>query len=204
MTIVLASSVGPGFYGVRAVGTEGAVTHYVDVSISVIAIPDFSLAVNPSSVNVVQGASVPVSVSTAAIGPVGSINLSAAVSPAGPTADLSPGAVAAGSNSTLTVSAPFGTPAGNYAVTVTGTEGSVNHSISVVVTVTLKGIVNGGFETGDFTGWTTTGVTAIVQTSHIGAFAARVGATSTAPSDRESPTTPSGLAVAGVSSEAVT
>ena len=178
MTIVLASSVGPGFYGVRVVGTEGLVTHYVDVSISVIAIPDFSIAATPTSSNVVQGSSVPVSVSTTAIGSVGSVTLSAAVSPAGLTTDLSPVYVAAGSNSTLTVSAGFGTPAGIYTVTVTGTEGSINHSISVVVTVTLKGIVNGGFETGDFRGWTAVGVTAVVQTSHSGAFAAQVGSVS--------------------------
>jgi hypothetical protein len=50
-------------------------------------------------------------------------------------------------------------------LTVTGTGGG--------------GIVNGGFETGNFSGWTTTGTTAIVNSgAHSGTFAARVGGTS--------------------------
>jgi hypothetical protein len=36
-------------------------------------------------------------------------------------------------------------------------------------------IINGGFETGDFTGWTRSGVTAISSFSHSGLFAAQLG-----------------------------
>jgi hypothetical protein len=36
-------------------------------------------------------------------------------------------------------------------------------------------VVNGGFETGDFTGWTTSGVTAISSTAHSGTHSAMVG-----------------------------
>jgi hypothetical protein len=76
------------------------------------------------------------------------------------------------------VSAAYTTAPGSYTVTVTGTEGSNTHSTAIAVTVTIKSIVNGGFETGDFAGWTTTGITAIVPTSHSGAFAAQVGSAS--------------------------
>ena len=72
-------------------------------------------------------------------------------------------------------------PAGNYTVTVTGTEGSATHSTAVNVTVTTasSGIVNGGFETGNLSGWTTAAGTASVVTGgHSGTYAARVGSTS--------------------------
>ena len=38
-------------------------------------------------------------------------------------------------------------------------------------------VVNGGFETGDFTGWTRAGTTAISSTAHSGTHSAQVGST---------------------------
>jgi hypothetical protein len=61
-------------------------------------------------------------------------------------------------------------------VTITGSEGAATHSTSVAVTVTSASvIVNGGFETGNFTGWTTAGATSISSTAHTGSFSAQVG-----------------------------
>jgi hypothetical protein len=72
--------------------------------------------------------------------------------------------------------------AGNYTVTVTGIESGsgATHSTAVAVTVTAasSGIVNGGFETGTLSGWTTSAGTASVVTGgHSGSYAARVGST---------------------------
>jgi serine protease len=167
--------VSPGAYGVRVVGTQGTLTHYADVTLHVIAIPDFSVAVIPTTWTQAQGASASGAVTTSAIGAVGAVNLSAAITPAGPTAVLSPSTVAAGGVATLTVSAGYGVAPGTYTVTVTGTEGSISHATSVLVMVILKGIVNGGFETGDLTGWTQTGTTATVQLPHSGTFAGQMG-----------------------------
>ena len=178
MTVVLASNATPGDYGIRVFGAEGGVSHYVDVSLHVIAPPDFSIAVSPTSASVPQGASTSAAVTTAAVGAVSRVDLSAAVSPTGPTAALSPSSVAAGGVSTLTVSAGYGVAPGTYTVTVTGVEGSLTHSTTVVVTVTLKGIVNGGFETGDLTGWTQSGATAATKFPHTGSYAGQVGSTS--------------------------
>ena len=48
----------------------------------------------------------------------------------------------------------------------------------MIVTVTLKGIVNAGFETGDLTGWNQTGVAATVRYPHSGLFAGQIGSSS--------------------------
>jgi hypothetical protein len=142
---------------------------------------DFSINANPGSLTIAQGSSRTSTISTAVTsGQAGTVNLSASVSPPGPTASLSPTSVTAGSSSTLTVSVGSKVAPGSYTVTVTGTEGSTQHSTSVSVTATASsggGIVNGGFETGTFYGWTTSGKTSISTTAHSGKHSARVGAT---------------------------
>jgi len=170
----------PGTYVVTVTGTEASgATHGASITITVTAAPtDFSISANPSALSIVQGSSAASSISTVQIEAPGTVALSASTSPPGLTVALSPTSINAGGSSTLTVSAAPTTAPGTYTVTVTGTEGANTHSTVVTVTVTIKGIVNGGFETGDFTGWTTTGATAIVSTSHSGAFAAQVGSAS--------------------------
>jgi uncharacterized membrane protein len=170
----------PGTYVVTVTGTESSgATHSASVTVTITAGPrDFSISASPSTLSIVQGSSVTSSISTAVIGGPGTIALSASSSAPGVSATLAPASISAGGSSTLTVSAAYTTSPGSYTVTVTGTEGSNTHSTVITVTVTAKGIVNGGFETGDFTGWTRTGVTTIVKTPHSGVFAARIGSTS--------------------------
>lgn len=175
MTILLGPSVTPGSYGVRVTGTEGTVTHYVDVSIQVFPVPDFTIAAGTATVALAQGSSAQVAITTTAINGVASISLSTGVAPSGPTATFSSPYVGAGSFALMTVSAGYGVAPGVYTVTVTGIEGSKVHSTTVSVTVTLKGIVNGGFEAGDLTGWTQAGADAAVRFAHTGAFGGQVG-----------------------------
>jgi len=57
---------------------------------------------------------------------------------------------------------------------------SATHSTGVSFTVTSAGggIINGGFETGDLTGWLSVGTTSVVNSgAHSGTFAAMVGGT---------------------------
>jgi hypothetical protein len=178
MTIAIASSVTPGGYGVRIVATEGGVTHYADVSIYILPIPDFSIASDPGSLTMAQGSSAIALITTAAIGTGGAVDLSSPVVADGPTASLSQSRIAAGGISLLTVSAAYGVAQGTYTVTVTGVEGSITHSANVIVTVTLKGIVNGGFETGDLSGWTQTGAVAAIPFPHSGTYGGQVGSSS--------------------------
>ena len=174
-TITIASSVVPGFYAIRLFGAEGTVSHYTEITIRVFPVPDFTIAADQSAVAVAHGSSVQVAIDTTAINGVLSINLSASASPAGPTLTLSP-YVIAGRVGILTIGAGFGVAPGQYAVTVTGTAGSITHSTSVViVTVTRTGLVNGGFETADLTGWSATGPVMVINYPHSGIYNAEVG-----------------------------
>jgi hypothetical protein len=153
---------------------------YDDVAISAAATPDFTISANPTSLSIPQGSSRTSTISTTQLNAAGTVNLTANVSPSGPTASISPTSVAAGGSSTLTVNVGASVPAGNYTVTVTGTEGSASHSTTVSVTVTTVtgGIVNGGFETGNLTGWTSALAASVIAGGHSGTYAARVGSTS--------------------------
>ena len=76
-----------------------------------------------------------------------------------------------------------GTPttAGTSSVTVTATDttgakGTATFSLIVSTTVTGGGVVNGGFETGNLSSWTATGVTAAsTSAAHTGSYGAMLG-----------------------------
>jgi hypothetical protein len=144
---------------------------------------DFSIAVSPTSGAVNPGGSVTTTVSTTLTsGSAQTVNLSASGLPSGATASFSPASVAAGGTSQLTISTAASTPAGTSTVTITGAGTSTTHTTAFSLTVNGtggSGITNGGFETGTFSGWTTTGTTSVVNSgAHSGTYAAQLGSTS--------------------------
>src|SRR5262249_10277257 len=160
-------------------------TTYDDVSVNGSGVPvdDFSVSVAPSSGSVTAGQSATAMVSTAVTsGAAQSVALSGAGLPAGATASFNPASVTAGGSSTLTLTTSPSTPAGSYPVAITGAGSSATHAVTFTLAVTTSGggsaIVNGGFETGDFTGWTRSGTTAIVSSPvHSGTHAVLLGST---------------------------
>ncbi len=185
LTVSVGSSVATGTYTVTVTGTEGSAQHSTSVTVTVTApaTNDFSISASPTSLSIQQGNNGTSTISTAVTsGSAGTVSLTASVSPSGPTASLNPTSVTAGNSSTLTVSVGSSVATGTYTVTVTGTEGSAQHSATVTVTVTSAssgGITNGGFETGDFTGWTFSGQAhSISTTAHSGKYSAMLGSTS--------------------------
>jgi hypothetical protein len=151
---------------------------------------DFSISANPSSMTVTQGGSGTSTISTTVTqGQSQSVSLSASGLPTGATASFVPNPINSGSSSTLTITTSPTTPTGTSTVTVTGTGPNATHSTSITLTVNPSGggsgITNGGFETGTFSGWSTTGTTSISTTSpHSGTYSAQIG--STAPTSGDS------------------
>src|SRR5947209_15773994 len=146
------------------------------------AASDFSISASPGSLSLAQGGSGTSTIATAVTsGSAQSVALSASGLPAGATASFNPTSVNSGSSSTMTVTAGSSTAPGTYTITVTGTGASATHTTSVTLTVTSTAppgaLVNGGFETGSLSGWTSGGVMApaVVATPHSGSYSARVG-----------------------------
>jgi hypothetical protein len=146
---------------------------------------DFSISANPSSLTVAQGSSGTSTISTAVTsGSAQSVALSASGAPAGVTVSFNPASVTAGGSSTMTVSVASTAAAGSSTITVTGTGTSATHTTTVSLTVTAtggsQGVVNGGFETGNLSGWSTSGAfTPVISTTpHSGSYSARLGSTS--------------------------
>jgi hypothetical protein len=146
--------------------------------------PGFSMSASPSSRTVGPGAaSTTYTIATAAIGgSTESVNLSAAGAPAGTSLSLNPASVTAGGSSTLTADVGASTAPGSYTITVTGTGSSGTHSTSVTLNVVGSNpVVNGGFESGTFSGWTLAGVvTPVIMGggAHGGTYSARPGSPS--------------------------
>jgi hypothetical protein len=184
LTVNASTAAAAGSYTITVTGVEGSATHSATVALTIgaVASNDFSISANPSSLNILQGASGTSTISTAVTsGSAQTVSLAVSGAPSGATASISPTSVTAGNGATLTVNA--GTAAaGTYTLTVTGSGSSTTHATSVALTVTAassSGIVNGGFETGDLSGWTASGASeTAVSGGHSGSFAARLGSTS--------------------------
>jgi hypothetical protein len=142
--------------------------------------PDFSLSVSPPSQSVLQGAATSYTVTvTPTNGFSSGVTLDVSGLPSGATGSYS--VDPATGSSMLTVTTAATTPVGTSTLTITGTSGSLVHSVTASLTVYVPGsdpIVNGGFESGSLSGWTTAGTTAISTAAHGGSYAAQLGSTS--------------------------
>ena len=131
---------------VTVTGSGGGLTRTTSVALTVVnaPTPDFSLAANPSSLSVAQGAN---GTSTIAItrlnGFTSSIAFGASGLPSGVTAGFSPTSTT-GNSVVLTLTAAAGAATGPATVTVTGTGGGLTRTTSIALTVTGTGGGTGG------------------------------------------------------------
>jgi hypothetical protein len=185
MTIAVGSSTATGTYTITVTGTAGSGTQTTSVSLTVNPAPpsDFAITANPTSLTVTQGGSATSTIGTAVLsGTAETVSFSASGQPSGTTVSFNPTSVTAGGSSAMTVAVGASTATGSYTITVTGTSTSATHTVSVSLTVSAapQGVVNGGFETGNLSGWSTSGafLPVISTTPHTGSYSARIGSTS--------------------------
>ena len=184
MTVTVGSGTATGTSTITITGTGGTTTHTTTYVLTVTA-TGFSISASPAAVTVVQGSAGNSTISTTAQGTFNSaIALSATGQPTGVTVAFNPTSIAAPGtgSSTMTMTVASSTVPGTYPLTVTGTGGSVTQNVTVTLTVTAPNsnpVVNGGFETGNFSGWTATGAASsvIAGAAHSGSFGAQLGAT---------------------------
>ena len=175
-----------GTYTLTITGVEGSVMHSTQLTMTVTQprTNDFSLSASPNRITVQQGNPASSTIITAVTnGSAETVALTASGLPSGASASFSPTSLPAGGSSTLTIDT--GTAAaGSYTLTVTGTAASATHSATIALTITSSsqssGITNGGFETGDLSGWSSSGASETVVSSgcHSGSHCAMLGSTS--------------------------
>ena len=168
-----------GTSSITITGTSGTLIHSTSTTLVVTGPPDFTISASPATQTVTQGNSTTYTVTiTGQNGFADSVSLAATGLDVGASGAFSPASVSGSGTSTLTVTTTNLAATGPFTVVITGTSGSLSHSASVALVVNVpppSAIVNGGFETGDLTGWTTSGTTSISTTHRTGSYSAQVG-----------------------------
>jgi pseudomonalisin len=142
LTIAIGATAIPGSATITVTATGGSLTSTGIVQLTIV--PAFTLATNLTTVSVQQGASLPLTLTSAiASGFSGAVVLTARSSegtalPTGVTVGFAPSTIAApgSGTSTLAIAAANSAAPGVYSIMVTGTSGSVTNKASFAVTVT--------------------------------------------------------------------
>ena len=137
LTIAAGASATPGTATITVTATGGGLTSAGTVNLTIV--PAFTLATNFAAVTVQQGASTPLTLTSAiATGYNGAVALTASGMPAGVTLGFTPAAISApGSGcSAITIAASSSAAPGVYPITLTGTSGILTGTAVVSVAVT--------------------------------------------------------------------
>jgi len=182
LSVTTTSDAATGSSPITITGTSGTLNHSIGATLVVTGPPDFAISATPSSRTVTVGNSTTYTVTVTATNGFGSaVTLGAIGFGAGASGSFSPASIAGGGSSTLTATTGSTATTGTYTISITGSSGSLSHTASVTLLVNpapASVIVNGGFETGDLTGWATSGATSVSSTAHTGTHSAQVGSSS--------------------------
>ena len=136
LTITVGATAAPGTATITVTATGGGLASAGTVNLTIV--PAFAVTTNLAAVTVQQGASTPVTLTTAiATGFSGAVVLTASGMPAGVTVGFAPSAISApgSGTSTAAIAVSNSVAPGVYSITVTGTSGSLRGTAVVSVTV---------------------------------------------------------------------
>jgi hypothetical protein len=146
LTLAASASAAVGTSVMTITGTSGTLSATTTVRLTVTTaspVQGFTLAANPGSVSVAQGASATTSISIAPSGGfAGSVALAVSGLPSGVTASFNPATATTASTLTFTASATAQPGTGN--VTVTGGSGTLSRAVTIPLTVTAVSSGSGG------------------------------------------------------------
>ena len=182
LNVTTTSTAATGTFPITITGSSGSLTHTTGATLVVTGPPDFAISASPTSQTVTQGSSTTYTVTVSATnGFTNGVALSATGFDTGASGLFNPASIAGSGTSTLTVTTTTGANTGSFTITITGTSGSLTHSTTVNLVVNAPPasvIINGGFETGDFTSWSRSGATSVSTTHRSGSYSAQVGSSS--------------------------
>lgn len=120
--------------------TSGTLTHIANLSLTVLAAPDFSLSASPSQLALVQGTSGQSNITVTSMnGFNASVSLSASNLPTGVTGAFSTTSVTppvnGSAHSTFSINVTASAALGNYSLIINGTSGILRHMVSINLAV---------------------------------------------------------------------
>ena len=146
ITLTAAAGAAAGSTTITVTGTSGGLVHTATftLTIAAAAVQDFSLTLNPTTVNVTAGGAT----GSTAVTVSGVNGFSAGVGivvsglPAGVTASPVTPTIAAGGSQAITLTAAAGAAAGSSTITVTGTSGALVHTVTFTLKVTAAAMAD--------------------------------------------------------------
>ena len=136
LTVNVAATATPGPSTLTIGGTSGSVTGSATITLTVVAAPNFTVSVSPTSLTVPPNTNPTVTMTITSVGGfTGSVSLSAANVPSGVSVNFSPSSVNGGGTSTVNFFAQQNTPAGTTNISLVGTSGSLTHSATLALTI---------------------------------------------------------------------
>ncbi|MBC7092770.1 hypothetical protein H5T53_01985 [Candidatus Bipolaricaulota bacterium] len=135
LTLQVAATTAPGNYTLTVRGKGGGLDKTAKLTLTVEAVPDFSMSLTPAAVTVKQGATGTVTVNITRVGGFADVVLlEAEGAPAGVRVSFDPNPAPAGV-STITLAVDATAAVGSYTLTVRGTGGTITKTARLTLTV---------------------------------------------------------------------